>query len=102
MTLGASDLSLGTRTGAGGTATLAYSFFGRSPWLHGQRVYSIVIYNLINAVLHNHQLFAIQSDRANKCINRSLEMNIQNLTKTLNAFLKRFFKTEDKLFHYNL
>jgi hypothetical protein len=36
--LGASGLWLGTRTGAGGTATLAESFFGCSPWLHGQQV----------------------------------------------------------------
>ena len=35
-TLGASGLWLGTRTGAGGTATLTESFFGRSPWVHGQ------------------------------------------------------------------
>jgi hypothetical protein len=35
-TLGANGLWLGTRTGAGGTATLIESFFGRSPWLHGQ------------------------------------------------------------------
>ena len=35
-TLGASGLWLGTRTGAGDTATLTESFFGRSPWLHGQ------------------------------------------------------------------
>ena len=35
-TLGASGLWLGTRTGAGGTATLTESFFGRSPWLRGQ------------------------------------------------------------------
>ena len=32
-----SGLWLGTRTGAGGTATLTESFFGRSPWLHGQQ-----------------------------------------------------------------
>ena len=38
-TLGASGLWLGTRTGAGGTATLTESFFGRSPWLHGQQVF---------------------------------------------------------------
>ena len=37
-TLGASGLWLGTRTGADGTTTLAKSFFGRSPWLHGQQV----------------------------------------------------------------
>ena len=37
VALGASDLWLGTRTGAGGTATLV-CFFGRSPWLHGQQV----------------------------------------------------------------
>ena len=37
-TLGASGLWLGTRTGAGGTAAQAKSFFGRSPWLHGQQV----------------------------------------------------------------
>ena len=37
-TLGASGLWLGTRIGAGGTATLTESFFGRSPWLHGQQV----------------------------------------------------------------
>ena len=36
-TLGVSGLWLGTRTGAGGTATLTGSFFGRSPWLHGQQ-----------------------------------------------------------------
>ena len=35
-TLGASGLWLGTRTEAGGTTTLTESFFGRSPWLHGQ------------------------------------------------------------------
>ena len=40
-TLGANDLWLGTRTGAGGTATLTESFFGRSPWLHGQLGLSI-------------------------------------------------------------
>jgi hypothetical protein len=37
-TLGASGLWLGTRTGAGGTATLTESFIDRSPWLHGQQV----------------------------------------------------------------
>ena len=37
MTLGASAHWLGTRIGAGGTANLAYNFFGRSPWLHGQQ-----------------------------------------------------------------
>ena len=36
--LGASGLWLGTRTGAGGTATVTKSFSGRSPWLHGQQV----------------------------------------------------------------
>ena len=36
-TLGARGLWLGTRTGTGGTATLTESFFGRSPWLHGQQ-----------------------------------------------------------------
>ena len=46
-TLGASGLWLGTRTEAGGTATLTESFFGRSPWLHGQQVYSITAANLI-------------------------------------------------------
>ena len=35
--IGASGIGLGTRTGAGGTTTLAKSFFGRSPWLHGQQ-----------------------------------------------------------------
>ena len=39
-TLGASGLWLGTRTGAGSTATLTESFFGRSPWLHGQHTWS--------------------------------------------------------------
>ena len=39
VTLGASGLWLGTRTGAGGTATLIESFFGLSPWLQGQQVY---------------------------------------------------------------
>ena len=42
-TLGASGLWLGTRTGAGGSATLTESFFGRSPWLHGQQVKNINI-----------------------------------------------------------
>ena len=36
-TLGAIGLWLGTRTGAGDTATLTESFFGRSPWLHGHQ-----------------------------------------------------------------
>ena len=35
-TLGANGLWLGTRTEAGGTATLTERFFGHSPWLHGQ------------------------------------------------------------------
>ena len=35
-TFGACGLWLGTRTGAGGTATVTESFFGRSVWLHGQ------------------------------------------------------------------
>ena len=39
-TLGASGLWLGTRTGAGGTATLTQRFFGLSLWLHGQQVYA--------------------------------------------------------------
>ena len=34
-TLGVNYLWLGTRTGAGGTATPTKSFFGLSPWLHG-------------------------------------------------------------------
>ena len=38
--LGASGLWLGTWTGAGGTATLTESFFGCSPWLHGQQIYT--------------------------------------------------------------
>ena len=33
-TFGASGLGLGNRTGAAGTATLAWSFFGRNLWLH--------------------------------------------------------------------
>ena len=37
-TLGANVLWLEARAGAGGIATLASSFFGRSPWLHGQQV----------------------------------------------------------------
>jgi hypothetical protein len=37
-TLGASGLLLGTRTGAGGLATLTESFFDRSPWFHDQQV----------------------------------------------------------------
>ena len=37
-TLRASGLWLGTRIGAGGTVTLTKSFFGRSPWFHGQQV----------------------------------------------------------------
>ena len=42
MTLRASGLWLGTRTGAGGTATLTESFFGCSPWLHGQQTVLLV------------------------------------------------------------
>ena len=39
-TLEASDLWLGTRTGADGTATRAWSFFGRSLWLHeGKKIH---------------------------------------------------------------
>ena len=38
VTLGASGLWLGTRTGAGGTATLAYNFFfAANQLLHGQQ-----------------------------------------------------------------
>ena len=37
VTLGASVLWLGTRTGAAGTTTLAWSFFGRRLWLHGRK-----------------------------------------------------------------
>jgi hypothetical protein len=43
VTLGASDLWLGTRRGAGGTVTVAKAFFGRSPagskklWLSVER-----------------------------------------------------------------
>ena len=40
-TLGTSGLWLGTRTGAGSTATLTDSFLGRSPWLH---VYDMIIW----------------------------------------------------------
>ena len=43
-TLGASGLWLGTRTGAGGTATLTKSFFGHSPWLHGEQDLFILEY----------------------------------------------------------
>ena len=43
MTLLASGLWLGTRTGAGGIATLTESFFGRSPWLHGQQVMEWIV-----------------------------------------------------------
>ena len=42
VTLGASGLWLGTRTGAGGTATPTASFFGRIAWLHGQQVFSFI------------------------------------------------------------
>ena len=45
-TLGASGFWLGTRTGAGGTAILTESFFGRSPWLHGQQVLIYVTIDL--------------------------------------------------------
>ena len=41
--LGASGLWLGTRTGAGGTATLTKSFFWPQPsWLHGQQDHFII------------------------------------------------------------
>ena len=45
-THGASGLCQGTRTGAGGTATLTESFFGRNPRLHGQLGNSIMIMSL--------------------------------------------------------
>ena len=52
-TLGASSLGLGTQIGAGSTTTLTESFFGHSPWLHGQQVFlflfSFLIY-MINRV----------------------------------------------------
>ena len=46
MKLGTCGLSLRTRTGAGGTATIAKSFFGRSPWLHGHQVIKIIYYTI--------------------------------------------------------
>ena len=49
-TLGASGLWLGTRTGAGGTATLTKRFFGRSPWLHGQQV--LLLIHKLNNIRH--------------------------------------------------
>ena len=45
-TLGSSGLWLGTRTGAGGTATLSESFFGRSPSFSGQLGYFSIMYVL--------------------------------------------------------
>ena len=45
-TLGASGIWLGTRTGAGGTATLTENFPGRSPWLHGQQAGRSCVVNL--------------------------------------------------------
>jgi hypothetical protein len=43
-TLGASGLWLETQKGAGGTATLTKSFFGRSPWLHGQQHVCVLVF----------------------------------------------------------
>ena len=43
VTLGTSGLWLGTRAGAGGTATLTESSFVRSPWLHGQQDTAIIV-----------------------------------------------------------
>ena len=42
--LGTSGLWLGTRTGAGGTATLTkrFFFFGRTPWLNGQQDLNLI------------------------------------------------------------
>ena len=48
-TLGASDLWLGTRTGAGGTVTLTESFSGRSSWLHGKQVLSSMFSLLVKS-----------------------------------------------------
>jgi hypothetical protein len=42
--LGANGLWLGTWTGASGSATLAQSFFGRSPCLHGQQKKNIKLH----------------------------------------------------------
>ena len=42
VTFGVSGHWLGTRTGAGGTATVTKSFFGCSPWLHGQQLSHLI------------------------------------------------------------
>ena len=53
VTLGASGLWLGTRAGAGGTATPASSFFDRSPWVHGQQIYfTVYIPQTMTATIH--------------------------------------------------
>ena len=57
-TLGASGLCLGTQGGAGGTATLAKSFFGRSPWIHGQQEQDYGIWASLSSLiwLHTNQI----------------------------------------------
>ena len=51
-TLEASGLWLGSCRGPVGTATLAKSFFGRSPWLHGQQVVMCYISLVKNEIHH--------------------------------------------------
>ena len=46
-TIAASGLWLGTRTAAGGTATLTKSFFYRSPWRHGRQVFKLLVITLL-------------------------------------------------------
>ena len=43
MALGAGAHWQGTWTAAGGSATLAKTFYSFRPWLHGQQEYTIII-----------------------------------------------------------
>ena len=47
VTLWANGFWLGTRTAAGGTATLTKSFFYRSPWRHGRQVFKLLVITLL-------------------------------------------------------
>ena len=80
-TLGASGLWLGTRTRAGGTATLTESFFARSPWLHGQQfktisqpqaffsaLYSTGGCKLVNETIRLGDIFIVDVGNPTRCL----------------------------------
>ena len=69
VTLAASVFGQEPQTGAGGTATLAYSFFGRNQWLRGQQV--------------KKSLQVVQKSR-NKCTSYSIKHLNKCISQTKN------------------